>query len=112
MGTTYISDRLNSENQEITIALDHVYVTISDEAKMTTKKLENSATDHMPILVSFKIEERPKPYQTRKPLIDKRSFKDFNKTRWIDALRNQDWSGASSTDEIEIKTEVFDGSWE
>ena len=34
-------------------------------------------------------------------------MKNFTKTRWIDALRNQDWTQVTSEQDIELKTEKF-----
>ena len=107
LGITYTADRLTPDNQEITSALDHVYITTSDEHRIRAKKLENSATDHLPIVVSIKTERTYDPTQDKKTQIMKRSFRDFNKTRWVDALRNQDWSEMSSTNGIEAKTRDF-----
>ena len=109
LGTTYTADRLNANNQEITSALDHIYITDSDVMKISVQKLDNSATDHLPILAGFLMEKsaKPKLNHSSRPPVMKRSMKDFNKTRWIDALRNQDWSAVTSLQDIEEKTESF-----
>ena len=39
--------------------------------------------------------------------ITKRSMKNFTQTRWIDALRNRDWSGISSLVDVNDKTKEF-----
>ena len=107
LGVTYIADRLSPENQEITSALDHTYVTSGDEHRIHARKIENSATDHLPIIVSITTKDTTRPAREKRPATIKRSFKDFTKTRWIDALRNQDWSEISSTNDIETKTRNF-----
>lgn len=107
LGVTYIADRLSPENQEITSALDHAYVTSGDEHRIHARKIENSATDHLPIIVSITTKDTTRPAREKRPATIKRSFKDFTKTRWIDALRNQDWSEISSTNDIETKTRNF-----
>ena len=107
LGTTYTADRLDEDDQEITSALDHVYVSSIDEAKMTAKKLPNSATDHVPIMVTLNLSQKTKPVSKQKPTVQKRSMQNFTKTRWIDALRNQDWAEVTSEQDIEKKTEKF-----
>ena len=107
LGITYTADRLSHDNQEITSALDHVYITTRDEDQIQARKLENSATDHLPIIVSLRTDIDFRQTKENKPMIRKRSFKNFTQTRWIDALRNQDWSKVCSTNGIEAKTRDF-----
>jgi hypothetical protein len=107
LGVTYIADSLNPKKQEMTSALDHAYVTIGDEHRTHAKKIENSATDHLPIIVSVITKNTSRTAQEIRPTTTRRSFKDFTKTRWIDALRNQDWSEISSTNDIETMTRNF-----
>ena len=40
LGVTYIADRLSPENQEITSALDHAYITSGDEHRIHARKIE------------------------------------------------------------------------
>ena len=54
LGDTYIADRLNKEGQHITSALDHIYMTMSLEKLTTTKKTEESCTDHVAIVAEIK----------------------------------------------------------
>ena len=62
---------------------------------------------NLPIIVSITTKDTTRPAREKRPATIKRSFKDFTKTRWIDALRNQDWSEISSTNDIETKTRNF-----
>ena len=106
-GHFYIADRLSPENQEITSTLDHAYVTTRDEHRIHARKKENSAMDHLPIIVYLKTRNTFRPAQAKRPPTMRRSFRDFTKTKWIDALHNQDWSEMSSINGIEAKTRNF-----
>ena len=90
LGTTYTADRLGAEDQEITSALDHIYVSRLDRVKMVAKKLPNSATDHAPIMATLNLSIKAKPAPNQRPTVLKRNMRNFTKTRWIDALRNQE----------------------
>ena len=107
LGTTYTADRLDGEDNEITSALDHIYASSAEIHNMDAFKLPNSATDHVPIVVGFKLGNDPKRERTQPTTITKRSMKNFTKKRWIDALRNQDWQKITTTTNIEEKTEEF-----
>ena len=64
LGHTYLADRMTEAGQPIQSSLDHIYR--SDELDQCTisKKLENSSTDHVPIMIS---------------IIDKKSTNSINK---------------------------------
>ena len=55
LGITYTADRHGDTGDEITSAIDHIYATNELCQKLTFSKLENSATDHVPILVSIDV---------------------------------------------------------
>ena len=100
MGTTYLSDKLSNDGAEIESCLDHVYASENILHKLRTLKLDNSATDHLPIVAIF-MTKQPKPKNNgTKPPIFKRSMKNFTRTRWIDCLRTRNW------DKIAQKTDV------
>ena len=107
MGITYTADRLSAGGSEITSALDHIYISTSIENKIRTRKLDTSATDHLPIVVNI---EDHSPIKTKtapdQPVL-RRSMKNFNKTRWTDSLRNRDWSNMSALQDIDEKTTEF-----
>ena len=105
LGTTYTADRLGVGNQEITSSLDHIYVTNELKTKILAKKLDNSATDHVPIMLSLTKPEVNLTTKANRPPVVKRSMKNFTRTRWIDALRNQGWTSLTATPDIEEKTE-------
>ena len=107
LGKTYTADRLNSDGSEITSAIDHVYMSSTVESNIKTSKLPNSATDHLPILASFALGKNGLGSGFVQQTITKRSMKDFNKTRWIDCLRNRDWSKVTSMTDVEEKATEF-----
>ena len=87
--------------------MDDIYITTSDECKLTTKKLNNCATDHFPILAELCLDENTPKRQNKTQHILKRSMKNFNKKIWIDSLRNQDFSNISNSLGVDSKTEEF-----
>ena len=107
MGITYTADRLSPDGAEITSALDHIYMTTSMENKTRTRKLDTSAMDHLPIVVNIEDHSSFKTKTTQDQPVFHRSMKNFNKTRWIDALRNRDWSTMSALPDIDEKTTEF-----
>ena len=105
LGITYTADRLNEDGSEITSALDHIYFSTNTNQSVEFYKLDNSATDHVPIIAELnlntKAERKPDPSQKT---IRKRSMKNFTKKRWIDCLRNRDWSSIYQIEDVEGKT--------
>ena len=89
LGPTYFADRLNDDGTEIKSSLDHIYMSESLLSKSVTKKLNNSATDHLPILTSLVASKTKKKEESGSFL--KRSMKNFTKTRWLDCLRARNW---------------------
>jgi hypothetical protein len=104
LGTTYTADRLDVDNNEITSALDHIYITSVDKTKLTTEKLPISATDHSPIMATFHQPRETKQRPNQGTSIRRRCMRDFTKTRWVDALRNQEWVEVVSEQDLETKT--------
>ena len=107
IGTTYTADRLSAEGNEITSALDHVY--ISKDLVPNTKcyKLDCSATDHLPIVACTNLFAKLRIKKEEQKTVEKRSMKNFTKTRWVDCLRNQDWKKVSDCSGTEEKAEEF-----
>ena len=102
MGPTYFADRLNEDGSEVKSCLDHIYMSESLLPRATTKKLDNTATDHLPIFANFTSTKT----STKKNggSILKRSMKDFTKTRWLDCLRARNWDGISSQADVHEQT--------
>ena len=107
LGITYTADRLGAAGDEITSAIDHIYVTNELCQKLTFSKLDNSATDHVPILVCIDIATRKKQKPLPNQSVTKRSMKNFTRTRWIDCLRSRDWSQIKSKSDVNEKATAF-----
>ena len=107
LGLTYTADRLSPDGSEISSAIDHIYISQDIKPKVTTSKLESSATDHLPIMASFSLQRTKKITQQKPRTITKRSMKDFTKTRWVDSLRNRDWLKIDATTDLHNKAIVF-----
>ena len=88
VGTTYQSDNVQSNGKIAHTALDHVYVSESMVNRIQVKKLQNSATDHLPVIAEYCIKASKDSY---KHAITKRSFKGFTTEAWNCCLAQQDW---------------------
>ena len=53
MGHTYLADRLSEQGELIESALDHIYVSAEIEMKSTCCTLDESSTDHLPIMIKI-----------------------------------------------------------
>ena len=53
LGSTYLADRLGENDNIIESAIDHNYYSSNLTHNINTKKLEDSSTDHLPILASI-----------------------------------------------------------
>ena len=107
LGTTYTADRLSVDGSEITSAIDHIYVSMALEPDIKTLKLPNSATDHLPILASLTLGLKEPGSGSSQRTITKRSMREFNKTRWIDCLRNRNWTKVSNATDVNNMTTEF-----
>ena len=108
LGYTYTADRLDENGSVISSALDHFYASEAFAPHLKTQKLTSTATDHVPIAAFFVLNSKSTPNKTTKQkTITKRTMKNFTKTRWIDALRNRDWTRIGSIQEINEQTEEF-----
>ena len=65
-------------------SIDHIYVSEDLESKTQTYKLDNSSSDHLPIMAKIvRNKKRIKQHKT----ITKRSTKNFNKTIWCETIK-------------------------
>ena len=107
LGITYTADRLNDDGSKITSSLDHVYLSLDLVPSTKCHKLENSATDHLPIVAStILLTKTNHNFKTQKA-VTKRSMKNFTQTRWIDCLLNKDWTKVTAAAGVEQKVEEF-----
>ena len=74
LGKMYMADRLRKDGTIIESAVDHIYVSLDQNTKVTGKKIDISSTDHLPIIAEIHI----KVQQGRKAeTIKKRCMKNF-----------------------------------
>ena len=100
-----MADRLSDDGSEIESCIDHAYVSKDLANKVSSFKLENSATDHLPIVVSYQQDVGlTNPKKTGSSIL-KRSMKNFTQTRWIDSLRACNWNPLSQITDINDQTQ-------
>ena len=109
MGITYTADRVGEDGMEITSALDHVYHSEDLVSNLRLAKLDNSSTDHLPIVAKLELscDNKSSRKKQKAKSIWKRSMRNFTKTRWLDCLRYRDWSRVSSLEDVNEKTQEF-----
>ena len=89
VGTTYAADHAQSNNQIAESSIDHVYNSCNMTNKITINKLDNSSSDHVPVVVRLESAQKHKIY-TKK--ITKRSLKNFSQENWNKSLASKNWS--------------------
>ena len=104
LGKTYLADRLNPDGNEIESCLDHIYASETIKNSLKTHKLDNSATDHLPIIACFETNKAMRNKSCPKAPVYKRSMKNFNKTRWIDCLRTRNWENINNITDLNEQT--------
>jgi exonuclease III len=104
VGTTYQSDNVQSNGKIAHTALDHVYVSESMVNRIQVKKLQNSATDHLPVIAEYCIKASKDSY---KHAITKRSFKGFTTETWNCCLAQQDWLLVDECETVNEMVEAF-----
>jgi hypothetical protein len=98
IGITYMADNKNKNGEVTESALDHIYIRKEMEPRMTVRKLEKSATDHLPIIAELRIKVEQQRTKTKK--ITKRSMKNFTKERWNICLANKKWEEIGYTEDV------------
>ena len=68
--------------------------------------MENSSTDHVPIMVSIPCNLKKEAKKLKKT-ISKRSMKNFNANCWNEALERADWSRMYKSKNIHEKAVIF-----
>ena len=98
VGNTYMADHAQANGNVAESALDHAYVRIGLNKVTEITKIENSSSDHLPVIISISSIYKKKIY-TRQ--VTKRTFKNFNKENWNAELNRQDWSKLESSSDIQ-----------
>jgi len=55
LGKMYLADRLRKDGTIIESALNHIYVSLDQNTKVTGKKMDTSSTDHLPFIAEIHI---------------------------------------------------------
>ena len=91
IGVTFVADHSQANLEVAQSALDHVYSSEKMCAHIQTKILKNSSSDHVPVIASFKTNQKI-------PIlvfsITKRSQKYFSKERWNNCLAKKIGAGS------------------
>ena len=104
VGVTFQAD--HSANGKVAeSALDHAYTSITIRNTTTIRKIQNSSSDHLPVLVDYKLDLKKSKYTHS---VTKRSFKNFNKDTWNSALEEQDWLDVEESEGVHHMVDVFD----
>ena len=84
VGNTYQADHAQANGNISESALDHVYTRFGNLTE--TIKLEDSSSDHVPVLCKLKYKKKTYTRQIRK-----RTLKDFSEERWNEILHSKDY---------------------
>ena len=104
VGYTYMADHVLQNGEVPHSALDHVYNSKTIEKSVSVKVHPNSSTDHLPVIVKYSLDLTKVRY---KRSITKRSFKNFTKETWNEALDQEDWYDVEDCDDVNEMVEVF-----
>ena len=107
IGSTFQSDHVKKSGDVCNSSLDHVYYSSNLQNKLEIKCLDNSSSDHLPVICKFRSLTKMLPH-TRK--ITKRCLKNFSEEKWTNSLDNREWSGLEecSNSNIVFKISLFD----
>ena len=96
LGQTYLADRLSEQGNTIRSSLDHIYFSEDLGMQISTEALEESSTDHLPVIAHVKMRSK----QKNKPkTITKRSLKNLTTKSWNDALIMKNWESLGKTED-------------
>ena len=104
LGFTYMADRVREDGTIIESAIDHIYVSGELEERIYTKKLEESSTDHLPIMVGVKTREKRKAEQK---FVRKRCMKNFTQEKWKLQLAMKNWEKIGETEDVNEMAQHF-----
>ena len=79
------SGGLYSSISIISSSIDHIYVSIDLENRITSSKINHSSSDHLPIIADIKLKGEK---NSRRKTITKRSTKNFTKQLWCNTLKD------------------------
>ena len=103
-GATFQADHLLPNGSVSTSALDHVYSTEAIKDCVSSQKLKNSSSDHLPVMVSYNLDKNKVQFTHS---VTKRSFKNFTKEAWNDSLAKQDWMDVEDFANVDLMVKDF-----
>ena len=104
LGWTYLADRLSEKGETISSCLDHIYYSQDLTNRIQTKTLNESSSDHLPILAQIKINEKRK---TEQKTVMKRTMKNVTAKIWNDSLANRNWECLGETEDPDEMAKLF-----
>ena len=106
LGNTYQADHMLSNGTIPESALDHVYSSKKLKNQITPSKIENSSTDHLPVMVTLNTDEKLDKSKFKRK-ITKRSMKNFSVASWNQCLANKDWSKIDDCTDVNEMVSIF-----
>ena len=110
LGPTYFSNYIKEDGRTKTSCLDHIYFTDHSNFK-NPRKLTNSLSDHVPILIDLKISAKEKQ---KSRFILRRNFKILrNKSilnKFLSDLSHENWEILASLSDTNEKAKFFDSA--
>ena len=92
-------------NGEVCVsALDHIYYSSELERNLSTKTLNNSSTDHLPVKCEIRSIPKNLSYSRK---ITKRSLKNFTDEAWNVSLENKNWSDLENCKTVDEMVDIF-----
>lgn len=104
LGQTYLADRLTEQGNTIRSALDHIYFSQELADQISTEALEESSTDHLPILAYMTANRKQK---IKPRTIMKRSLKKLTCKSWNETLIQKNWESLGMTEDPNKMAELF-----
>ena len=104
VGFTFQADHMQTSGMVSQSALDHVYNSVIIKDRITVNKLQNSSSDHLPVKIKYNMDTKK---TSHKKSITKRSFKNFTKERWNEALEEEDWLDVEECEEVDEMVSIF-----
>ena len=107
VGLTFQADHMQKNGLVAESSIDHVYSSLPLDNCIKLNKLANSSSDHLPVLVSYSLDLTKLRYSHT---VTKRSFKNFTKEIWNEALSNQDWLDVDEADDVNKMVDIFNAN--
>ena len=106
IGPTYQADHILKNGTIPESCLDHVYLSNEIRNSVSVKKLTNSSTDHLPVIIKVKTNHSSDKSKFKRK-VTKRSFKKFTIEIWNACLANKNWSLIEVCSDVNEKVKLF-----